>query len=309
MAKTIKFNLICDGHSVRTIEDLQNNFSIEDMLTYFEDGLLLRWLKVRNYMNEYEKVSEISTKDDVEIVKELAKIFNVEADEKDIAKSIYMLNFQKEKKQKLIEYSRKKHKINAVIANYIKEYNGLVEEIMDNAEDVSLIKTNISEIANNYTMAFQLNYRELFWKMADHDNFLVIMCFLMNPVMREYYLYIEREDNSQSEEVVSRKNEDQKQIYEWICDYFKGVNTSKIIEILGDNIHEFSGDTDWYWKDIEVKGKKYMILGIGYSDKVRSAGEHNGDLSHDDVNYKFPILDGIDFMCGKYSTGLMYMEV
>ena len=25
MAKTIKFNLICDGNPVRTIEDLQNN--------------------------------------------------------------------------------------------------------------------------------------------------------------------------------------------------------------------------------------------------------------------------------------------
>ena len=32
MAKTIKFNLICDGKPVRTIEDLQENFSIEDVL-------------------------------------------------------------------------------------------------------------------------------------------------------------------------------------------------------------------------------------------------------------------------------------
>ena len=29
MAKTIKFNLICDNTPVRTIEDLQNNFSIQ----------------------------------------------------------------------------------------------------------------------------------------------------------------------------------------------------------------------------------------------------------------------------------------
>lgn len=32
MAKTIKFNLICDGYPARTIEDLQNHFSVEDML-------------------------------------------------------------------------------------------------------------------------------------------------------------------------------------------------------------------------------------------------------------------------------------
>lgn len=40
MAKTIKFNLICDNTPVRTIEDLQNNFSIEDVLNYYRNGLL-----------------------------------------------------------------------------------------------------------------------------------------------------------------------------------------------------------------------------------------------------------------------------
>ena len=49
MAKTIKFNLICDNTPVRTIEDLQNNFSIEDVLDYYRNGLLCRWLKVRGY--------------------------------------------------------------------------------------------------------------------------------------------------------------------------------------------------------------------------------------------------------------------
>ena len=39
MAKTIKFNLICDDKPVRTIEDLQNNFSIEDVLEYYNNKL------------------------------------------------------------------------------------------------------------------------------------------------------------------------------------------------------------------------------------------------------------------------------
>lgn len=50
MAKTIKFNLICDEKPVRTVEDLQNNFSIEDVLDYYRNGLLTRWLKVRGYI-------------------------------------------------------------------------------------------------------------------------------------------------------------------------------------------------------------------------------------------------------------------
>ena len=59
MAKTIKFNLICDEKPVRTVEDLQNNFSIEDVLAYYRNGLLTRWLKVRGYTEELEKVNAI----------------------------------------------------------------------------------------------------------------------------------------------------------------------------------------------------------------------------------------------------------
>lgn len=38
MAKTIKFNLICDEYPALTIEDLQNHFSVEDLLDYYEKG-------------------------------------------------------------------------------------------------------------------------------------------------------------------------------------------------------------------------------------------------------------------------------
>ena len=40
MAKTIKFNLICDGYPARTIEDLQDHFSVD----YYEKGLLAKRL-------------------------------------------------------------------------------------------------------------------------------------------------------------------------------------------------------------------------------------------------------------------------
>ena len=59
MAKTIKFNLILDNYPVRNIEGMQEHFSMEDMLKYFDNGLLLRWLDVRGYEKEYEKVSAI----------------------------------------------------------------------------------------------------------------------------------------------------------------------------------------------------------------------------------------------------------
>ena len=53
MAKTIKFNLICDGHSVRTLDDLREHFSIEDVLDHHKNGMLARWLEVRGYERKF----------------------------------------------------------------------------------------------------------------------------------------------------------------------------------------------------------------------------------------------------------------
>lgn len=317
MAKTIKFNLICDGQPVRTIEDLQENFSVEDMLGYFESGLLLRWLKVRDYKDEYKEVSEISTKDDLEIAKKLIKIFNVETDEKEIAKDVYMLQFLKERSQKISKYDSNRLETDEIVKDYTKEYADLVKEIMDNSDDISRIKANITEIVNNYKPVLQLNYRELFWKMADRDYLLVIMCFLMNSVTRKYYLDAGQPENDKKNMDTTIKK-DKEEIYKKICSYFSYFEPSAdiyksteddIVKVLGDNVSVFDGKTDEYWKDLEVKGKKYMILGIGTRDKVRAAGDHNGDLSYDDVNNKFPIVDGIDYMSNSTTSKLMYMEV
>lgn len=310
MAKTIKFNLICDGQPVRTIEDLQENFSVEDMLGYFESGLLLRWLKVRDYKDEYKEVSEISTKDDLEIAKKLIKIFNVETDEKEIAKDVYVLQFLKERNQKISKYDSNRLEIDEIVKNYTKEYADLVKEIMDNSDDISRIKADITEIVNNYKPVLQLNYRELFWKMADRDYLLVIMCFLMNSVTRKYYLDAGQPENNE-ENMDTTIKKDKEKIYEKICSYFEPSASTKgdIVKVLGDNVSVFDGKTDEYWKDLEVKGKKYMILGIGTRDKVRAAGDHNGDLSYEDVNNKFPIVDGIDYMSNSITSKLMYMEV
>lgn len=88
MAKTIKFNLICDGYPARTIEDLQNHFSVEDMLDYYENGLLTKWLEVRGFSRELEYVRMIRDRDPLRIVEELIQAFNIEEDEAKIKETI-----------------------------------------------------------------------------------------------------------------------------------------------------------------------------------------------------------------------------
>lgn len=332
MAKTIKFNLICDDKPVRTIEDLQNNFSIEDVLKYYQNGLLLRWLKVRGYEAEYKKVSEISEVGVLEIVKELIKIFDVETDDKKVEEGVYMIQFLEERKELCELYKQDGFKTQVIIDDYQMGFKQLIDGIIENPNDVARIKANIAELMSDYKWAMDLNHRQLFWNLKEISP-LAIMCFLMNDEARKYYLpmpvkkddatdadeeekkvniaaaaaaFIKKEDDSTAVSYDIENNADKRNMYNAICSMLKA---SDFVSKLGNNLHIFAGITDGYWKDLETKGKKYMILSMGTGDFVRSAGIQGGDLASIDIENKFVIVDGIDYKSNSASRQLLYMEV
>ena len=332
MAKTIKFNLICDDKPVRTIEDLQENFSIEDVLKYYQNGLLLRWLEVRGYESEYKKVSEIREIETLEIVKELIKIFDIEADEKKVEEGVYMLQFIEERKELCEAYKQDSFKAQGIIDDYQTGFNQLIDGIIENPNDVARIKANIAELMSGYKWAMDLNYRQLFWELRELSP-LAIMCFLMNDEARKYYLpmpvrkdnvsdeaekkvniaaaavavaFVKKEDDSTAVSYDIENNDDKRIMYKAICLMLK---SSDFVSRLGDNLHIFAGVTDGYWKDLETKGKKYMIISMGSGDYVRSAGLQGGDLASTDIENKFVIVDGIDYKSNSSSRQLLYMEV
>lgn len=292
MAKTIKFNLICDEKPIRTIEDLQNNFSIEDVLTYYNNKLLHRWLSVRGYDAELKAVSAITTDDSIEIIKELIHIFNVETDEKKVEESIYMFQYQEERRQTYEIYKIENYNVVNIIEDYEHDYLQLVRGILLNPNDVSLIKANIAEMVSNYDWVFELNHRELFWNLMKRSP-LGVMCLLMNEESRKYYL-------------PGGDNEDKKRMFQAICNL---IEQSDFEKLLRGNLITFSGMTDGYWKDLEPKGKKFMIVSMEIGDFVRSAGKSGGDLTGSDIKNAFVILDGIDYKSNYSSHKLRYMEV
>lgn len=305
MAKTIKFNLICDEKPVRTIEDLQNNFSIEDVLNYYNNKLLHRWLNVRGYDSELEKVSAISSGDPMEIIKELIRIFDVVADEEKVEESIYMLKYLDERKELCAIYEQENYKAKNIIDDYETGYRQLVSGILENPDDAAVIKANIAEIVSNYSWILQLNHRELFWDLSD-ESALAIMCLLMNPESRNYYLPIENTSESGDISTDIEDDSDKKDMYEHICWLIKSADFESK---LGEHINVFAGMTDGYWKDLEPKGKSFMIISMGNGDYVRSAGHSGGDLSSTDILNKFVIVDGVDYKSNSNTRKLLYMEV
>lgn len=303
MAKKIKFNLICDNKPIRTIEDLQNNFSIEDVLAYYKNGLLKRWLDVHEYADELKRVSAINEDKAMDIIKELIRIFQVVCDEKEIEESVYIFNYLEEKKERQDIYDKEDYKVRKIIEDYGVGYQQSVLDILENPNDVARIKASIQKIVMDYEWVFELNHRELFYILKEKSE-LAIMCLLMNEKSRGYYLpfstvyqnetYSVRKilnfDND--ENIVEREEAEKEIMYSQICDMVKDLD---FLKNLGENLKFFSGTTDDYWKDLEPKGKKYMIVSIGNGDYVRSAGVRDGDLGCADILNKFIILDGIDY--------------
>lgn len=317
MAKTIKFNLICYNQPIRTIEDLQNNFSIEDVLAYYNNRLLHRWLNVRDYKEELEKVSIITADKPIEVVKELIKIFRVISDDKKINEGVYILEYLEERKELCSIYEQENYKTKNIIDDYETGYRQLVDRILQNPYDAAIIKANIFEMVLNYAWILKLNHRNLFYVLKSKLP-LAIMCLLMNEHSRKYYLPVEikKEDGTVSYD--TETNKDKAAMFQSICSMIKsnffrtnlGNSTRKSKGLLGGffeqltsrgNLLTFSGVTDGYWKELEPKGKKYMIIDMGTGDFVRPAGLSGGDLGNADIENKFVIVDGID-----YRSNFMY---
>lgn len=308
MAKTIKFNLICDGHPVRTIEDLQNNFSIEDILAYYNNGLLQRWLRARGYTAELEAVNAISCNVPMGIIKELIRIFDIGTDVNKVEESIYMLQYLGDRKLQHGRYEQENYMVSSIIDDYETGYSQCVERILRNTKDAAIIKAAIAEIVSNYALILKRDHRNLFYTLQKKSAYLPIMCLLMNEGSRHYYLpvrIIPASDGTCQLEV-ELDNTDKDAMYTLICEI---VRRSDFATILGDNLRSFSGNTDAYWIDLEPKGIRYMIIHMENRNRIRSAGHSGGDLSGSDVINKFVILDGIDYKSNYASDKLLYMEV
>ena len=303
MAKTIKFNLICNGETVRTIEDLQNNFYVEDILDYYNNGLLHRWLGIRGYEDKLAAVNSISVTQPLEIIKELVEIFEIEADMEEIEKSVYILEYLDERKNSFEKYVDTNSNVRSVVDQYFEGYKKLMGDMARNPSDAPKLKAIIAEMVTDYSKLLLLYHRELFYRLKGAGHVLTIMCFLMNEKTRKLFLPGDGEDLTKN-----LAAEDKAKMYADIC---RIVSASDFKELLGDNLKSasFSAMADENWIGVEPKGKKYMIISMETESHVRPAGDRDYDFESKDVKNKFLIVDGIDYKSNSSLRQLFYMEV
>ena len=209
MAKIPKFNLTMDGELVRSIEELQNNFSVDDILDHFESKRLHKWLKSRGFTDYLTKVEAIEHDDKTTIIKPLMDIFEIDYSDEDLSDILDQLKYVPDKKNKDTNESAQKDMTKSTIdplssdrsssvnLDYeSQKYDELVKEIINDPENLELIKKNIDLLASKYYAFFSRDALYLFHKLSKHSH-LALFAILDNPkAIRPYLPFFEKGDNS-----------------------------------------------------------------------------------------------------------------
>ena len=223
MAKIPKFNLTMDGELVRSIEELQNNFSVDDILDHFESKRLHKWLKSRGFTDYLTKVEAIEYDDKTAIIKPLMDIFEIDYSDEDLSDILDQLKYVPDKKNKDTNESAQKDMTKSTIdplssdrsssvnLDYeSQKYDELVKEIINDPENLELIKKNIDLLGSKYYAFFSRDALYLFHKLSKHSH-LALFAILDNPkAIRPYLPFFEKEYNSY---ITSLFNKDFKKLF------------------------------------------------------------------------------------------------
>lgn len=292
MAKTIKFNLILDDYPVRNLEGLQEHFSIEDILKYYENGLLLRWLDVREYKKEYEAVKNMMQEDKKEIISELVKIFEVEMCDEDIEKGIAILQYLEEEKERNMIYKENAFAKKQVIDDYHKGYKKLLVHMEENKENIEILKADVIELEREYLDLFKLDYYSLYYYLLKNVPKAVFI-ILTRDAFREYW--------------IGNIGNFSERIYQNIQKEILPI--AKMKDILGENLKVVNRNTQAMWDPIERPEVKVMVLSIQEGTFIKNAGRFFEKFSAYDVNQKFLKFDGLEYQCNNAFYELLYLEV
>lgn len=301
MAKTIKFNLICDNHQVRTLDDLRNHFSIEDVLRYYQDKVLEKWLLVRGYNEELESVKKITSTSSYEIIKELVSIFKVEFDKDTIEYSISILRYKEARIIAENNQKEKQSKSDSLYREYLNRYDTLVNLIIENPTNKSKIQAIISEIENQYSLIFQKDYRNFFYKIKDVSP-LAVLCLLMNKFTRKFFI-LDGEMHSD----LGLFEQDVKGMYDSITNQFKDIN----IEALGEHVIKKNNETGNRF--VTLTDKKCLVIKLfkihGSECSISKYSDNEDFLTPKEINGKFLIMDGLQYQSQDSRNTLYYIEI
>lgn len=312
MAKTIKISLPINGQRLRTIEELQDNFVIDELLELYKQKILHKWLKSRGYEQELQKIEKIDNTDSKELIRALALVFGVNVDEMELELLVNSVNYQApdkassaqeanvssgvDLKQKIEEYKSelnrleklgqdvltecKENKISTVYGEQeVKSWEKLKSEMaifcQEFAPVINLTLYKVSErFANNSTAAWcVLAAQRRWWQKADVDG---------------VRLYVPKVTD------VPKVTESNFSLREPYDKFFKKINCAEFNQ----------------WTILEERGKTCLVLAESNSTKTNLRAVENEDgFRWERIWGNFLLSDGFKAIRGSSYNDVVYLVI
>jgi len=180
MPKQIKFNLVIDREPVRNIDDLQENFNIEDLLEVYKNGSLKRWLLVRDMAKEAAELDKIKEDADaVKVATGLCRIFKADCTEEQLKQAAYPFEFRQKFYAELKTMETLKDQRSEIIHSYHDGYDKLLDAMEANGDNYAFLKAAVNDIFLKYRGLYHMD-ADRFYKRFVSDYPLVILTLLAN---------------------------------------------------------------------------------------------------------------------------------
>ena len=337
--KPIKFNLMLsfdEGGELRekqisNLEELRDNFYFDNVYQYFLDGILERWLSVRNCTNELEKLKEIKkdkTPSEDNIQKFIEVFFNslnkdayfdlIKA-KQSYQRSCAFINNQKNNQKDL--------KVNAL--KYMDAYDDIANKILEESKNTAKLQQYVNILIDDYYDVFSRYDSQRLLALFFNENPISLLFFILNSKTRGFFKdkpYVNylnlissnliKLNNAISNEIKYGADTITSDVVEaglqqLLFKYLKPVDPNSKIAVdntIFSTIKICNKDTGSSWDDIEPDSNKQFMILAGPQNNVRPYKAQNQELTAEQIS-NFPVIRGIEYRSSSNSDPIIYMEV
>lgn len=182
MSKKIKFDLLFkDEIRVTNVSELRDNFYIDDILNYYQNGTLYRWLINLGEEELAEKIQNITN--DVtleELITQLAETFSLKSSSDEIKAATYAYQYVKNTVGS--DDNQSSNVDIKAIHSYIDGYNKLLEE-MKTTKNLKILVSQAQQLMEFYQDIFDLTATNALNLLKEND--LAIVACLTERDIRE----------------------------------------------------------------------------------------------------------------------------
>lgn len=188
MSKAIKFNLLLDNYPVRDLDDLRENFNLDDLLPAYHSQVLHRWLKVRDLNNELNQLLSIKSSDNIQIAALLCKLFQPDLSDAEIKTAVYPFIFRLQQEQKLKQLAEQQFNRESVIKNYHAGYEKLCADMLEKPSDYPFLKAAVNTLLTDYAHLLHVGFNRFFDEFIEKSP-LTVFAMLANESYRKSKLF------------------------------------------------------------------------------------------------------------------------